>query len=235
MQDNQQQCALCDKPATVWTSFVCAAGKVRAAALCDKHAQACGWLDAKGWGLLDGWNLSAIAGKNGGGEDDLLQTALSAMVESVSSMTGGHFKSVAVQLHKIVDGVVTPDVRAGASRQCCPQCGFTAADWKELGRLGCPDCYRTFGAAIRRQLPSLHGGAEVHWGKIPHCEGEALAAACRQRVGRLREQLAAAVRREDYEQASDVRDRIHELELRAAGQVRAQDTTGLNLPPAEGK
>ena len=33
---------------------------------------------------------------------------------------------------------------AGGADLKCPRCGFTQADFKKAGRLGCPECYKTF-------------------------------------------------------------------------------------------
>ena len=30
----------------------------------------------------------------------------------------------------------------------CPRCGFTQADFKKSGRLGCPECYKTFAEGL---------------------------------------------------------------------------------------
>lgn len=216
MQDHSQQCALCDKPATVWASLVCGDGLTRKAALCAAHADACGWLDDKSWGLLDGWNLDPVAQEAGDEPaDDLLKTALAAMVESVSSITGGHFKSIAVQLQALGNEGGALKQRPGAFVESCPQCGFTLRDWKELGRLGCPSCYQAFAGRIRRQLPHLHGSTGVHWGKIPDGgEPSVSSVAYRRRIGRLRERLANAIKAEAYEEASHIRDDIREIEER---------------------
>ena len=34
----------------------------------------------------------------------------------------------------------------------CSTCGFTQADFKKSGRLGCPDCYTTFAEALELSL-----------------------------------------------------------------------------------
>lgn len=215
MQDHLQQCALCDSPATVWASSVGADGLLRKAGLCAAHADSCGWLDDKAWELLEGWNLTPVAqGSADAGGDDLLQTALAAMVESVASITGGHFKSIAVQLQALGNEDAAARQRPGAPVERCPKCGFSMRDWKEQGRLGCPACYQAFSGRIRRQLPHLHGNIGVHWGKIPDGERSMHVVACQRRIGRLRERLAGAIKAEAYEKASQIRDRIRELEGR---------------------
>ena len=36
----------------------------------------------------------------------------------------------------------------GGAEVKCPRCGFTQADFKKSGRLGCPDCYKTFAEGL---------------------------------------------------------------------------------------
>ena len=48
----------------------------------------------------------------------------------------------------------------------CPACGFTQADFKKAGRLGCAECYRTFAEGLEQLLKSMHKGTR-HKGKVP--------------------------------------------------------------------
>src|ERR1035438_2543874 len=48
----------------------------------------------------------------------------------------------------------------------CPRCGFSQADFKKSGRLGCPDCYRTFAEGLAGLLKTMHNGTR-HVGKAP--------------------------------------------------------------------
>ena len=48
----------------------------------------------------------------------------------------------------------------------CPKCGFSQADFKKAGRLGCADCYRTFAEALDGLLKTMHKGIR-HVGKVP--------------------------------------------------------------------
>lgn len=91
----------------------------------------------------------------------------------------------------------------------CPTCGFAHADFKKSGRLGCSDCYATFGDPLEAMLKQMHKGTQ-HVGKVP----KALRAAMdvnRQRE-RLGTQLTKAVEAENYEEAAQIRDQIKELE-----------------------
>src|SRR5688500_1829777 len=47
-----------------------------------------------------------------------------------------------------------PVARAGEN---CAGCGASLQDFRESGRLGCPDCYRSFETPLRELLRRLHG------------------------------------------------------------------------------
>ena len=55
---------------------------------------------------------------------------------------------------------------ASSEELVCPQCGFTQPDFKKTGRLGCPQCYVTFGDGLNVILKDMHKGVS-HKGKIP--------------------------------------------------------------------
>lgn len=48
----------------------------------------------------------------------------------------------------------------------CPSCGFTAAQLKKIGRMGCPECYDTFREGLEGLLRGMHKGTR-HVGKRP--------------------------------------------------------------------
>jgi protein arginine kinase activator len=90
----------------------------------------------------------------------------------------------------------------------CPRCGFTQADFKKSGRLGCPDCYRTFAGGLEGLLKTMHKGTR-HTGKVP----EALRESREQsdRLKTLQKKLAKAIDDENFEQAACLRDEIKGL------------------------
>ncbi|MFH1618835.1 MAG: UvrB/UvrC motif-containing protein [bacterium] len=47
---------------------------------------------------------------------------------------------------------------------CCSSCGLKYSIFKETGRLGCPDCYKSFETQLTQLLTRIHGCA-VHTGK----------------------------------------------------------------------
>lgn len=48
----------------------------------------------------------------------------------------------------------------------CPNCGFTRAHLKKIGRMGCPECYATFASDLENMLRAMHKGTR-HVGKVP--------------------------------------------------------------------
>jgi len=93
--------------------------------------------------------------------------------------------------------------------QKCPACEFTQNDFKKTGRLGCAVCYDTFAEGLGPLLKSMHKGT-FHTGKIPARQMRSIQ--LDKEIRLLREELQAAVQKEKYEAAADLRDRIRLLE-----------------------
>jgi protein arginine kinase activator len=100
-----------------------------------------------------------------------------------------------------------PAPRAG---DVCSRCGGTFQDFRETGRLGCPDCYRAFETPLRDLLRRLHGSTH-HIGER-YAEREPAAAVAREQAADLREQLRLAVETENFELAAELRDRLRVVE-----------------------
>src|ERR1051325_365 len=94
---------------------------------------------------------------------------------------------------------------AGGAEIKCPQCGFTQADFKKSGRLGCAECYKTFAEPLEQLLKSMHKGTR-HRGKVPAALRESQDLA--ERLKQLQKKLEKAVSEEDFEQAAQCRDEI---------------------------
>jgi protein arginine kinase activator len=101
---------------------------------------------------------------------------------------------------------LNPEPQADALR--CPQCGFTQADFKKLGRFGCPACYDAFKEVIGPMLGNMHKGS-VHVGKVPQraLERKSLY----DKLTQLQSDLDQAIRAERYEDAARFRDEIHQV------------------------
>ena len=94
---------------------------------------------------------------------------------------------------------------SGGEQIKCPNCGFTQADFKKAGRLGCSECYVTFAEGLEGLLKTMHKGVR-HVGKIPQAlkQGRDLTDQLRQ----LQKRLDKAVNEEDFERAANLRDEI---------------------------
>ena len=91
----------------------------------------------------------------------------------------------------------------------CPTCGFSHADFKKSGRLGCSECYATFAEPLEGVLKQMHKGTQ-HVGKAPKALRAQLDFSKQRDT--LTEQLTKAIQTEDYEKAAQLRDRLKDLE-----------------------
>lgn len=94
---------------------------------------------------------------------------------------------------------------AGGGDLKCPHCGFTQADFKKAGRLGCSDCYETFAEGLEGLLKSMHKGIK-HVGKAPQSLQQSRDLS--EKLKSLQKKLDKAVADEDFETAAVVRDEI---------------------------
>ena len=101
------------------------------------------------------------------------------------------------------------EIEKGASAKKCQVCGFTQADFKKTGRLGCSECYATFAEGLSSLLKAMHKGTE-HVGKLPERAQRTMALS--QQMRALTENLQKAVADENYETAASLRDQIKRLE-----------------------
>jgi protein arginine kinase activator len=104
------------------------------------------------------------------------------------------------------------EVEAPAPRTAdtCSQCGGSLQDFRESGRLGCPECWRAFEAPLRDLLRRLHGSTH-HVGER-YADRHDTTPRPSVEAADLREQLRAAVESENFELAAELRDRLRVLE-----------------------
>jgi protein arginine kinase activator len=108
------------------------------------------------------------------------------------------------------------DPMAGAVEIKCSRCGFSQADFKKSGRLGCPACYETFAEGLASLLKTMHKGTR-HAGKAP--EAVRTSRETGDRLKQLQKKLNKAVETEDFETAANLRDEIKALS--GAGPIKA--------------
>lgn len=97
----------------------------------------------------------------------------------------------------------------GKTALSCPECGMTLAIFRKTGRLGCGNCYKVFYKSLIPILNSIHKSTK-HLGKIPSRAKKAMGTVTKIRDLELR--LQDAVKKEEFEQAAKIRDKIRNLE-----------------------
>ena len=91
----------------------------------------------------------------------------------------------------------------------CAGCGWSLADFKQKGRLGCAQCYETFAEQLEPLLQRMHN-ATSHTGRLPGIDEAQLQRI--QQLSELRGKLESAIREEQYENAAQLRDELKQLE-----------------------
>ncbi len=112
-----------------------------------------------------------------------------------------------------LDTTVTEHNRSMSVKRC-PTCSLTYRDIVESGRVGCPDCYKTFSEQLASSVKRLHGQV-VHIGR-KGCAASADVMA-EDRLKELRNELRLALEQEQYERCALLRDQIRALEEGGVG------------------
>jgi len=109
----------------------------------------------------------------------------------------------------------------------CPKCGCSQVQFEKTGRFGCDYCYKTFGFFLPAIFRKMHSGTR-HLGKIPakSMSPELI----QERIVRLREDMDRAVKKENYEEASRLRDEIRTMDLRLHAVLSVPDSFVANGP-----
>lgn len=87
----------------------------------------------------------------------------------------------------------------------CPDCGFTLANLRKVGRLGCSSCYENFSSEVSSMIGAMHKGTE-HKGKVP--EGMLKAIETKKQLNKLKGELKKAIADEDYEKAGKLKEEL---------------------------
>ncbi len=100
------------------------------------------------------------------------------------------------------------EIEKGGNGQKCEVCGFSQADFKKTGRLGCSHCYETFSEGLESLLKAMHKGTS-HAGKTP---GRHMQKVENSKLKSLQADLEKAVAEENYESAAALRDQLRRLQ-----------------------
>ncbi|MBP5426504.1 MAG: UvrB/UvrC motif-containing protein [Clostridiales bacterium] len=91
----------------------------------------------------------------------------------------------------------------------CPKCNLTYNEFKKIGKVGCEKCYEVFASKLEPVLKQLHGNVQYK-GALP--KDKLNSTQKENRLKELKEELAARVKAEEYEEAAKIRDMIKEIE-----------------------
>ncbi len=94
----------------------------------------------------------------------------------------------------------------------CECCGTTIDDISKSGVVGCAECYKTFENELTPLLLKIHGRS-LHVGKKANnsqlTKNEITNV---NEIEKLKQELKAAIEKEEYEKAAIIRDKIKEIE-----------------------
>ena len=121
-----------------------------------------------------------------------------------------------------IEATLSADVEPAEDEdtRVCPECGLTASAFRAQSLFGCSRCYEAFDEGLDHLFKRLHG-AVMHRGRLPR--GHAVAKEVEPAA--LRRELDEAIRKQDYQRAAWLRDRLRERD-RGAGGARERGAKG---------
>jgi protein arginine kinase activator len=114
-------------------------------------------------------------------------------------------------------GLVLPEneshyITSPTEDNICKTCGMSFNDFKDEGKLGCENCYEVYKDKLTPILKRLHGSTR-HTGKVPGKLYKSIKVS--KEIEILKQQLDEAIRKEEYEEAAKIRDKIKAIEKTA--------------------
>lgn len=91
----------------------------------------------------------------------------------------------------------------------CEKCGMNYGEFKEIGRLGCDECYEIFSEKLIPLIQRLQGST-VHTGKVSRKVKGILE--IKREINDIRDKMNLAIQKEQFEEAAVLRDKIKALE-----------------------
>ncbi|MCK5451028.1 MAG: UvrB/UvrC motif-containing protein [Candidatus Omnitrophica bacterium] len=101
----------------------------------------------------------------------------------------------------------------------CPVCLMTYYDFQKNGKLGCGKCYDIFQRNLSELLRKIHG-ADRHVGKMPFAGKKIVEE--QKDMQKIRSELNELIKKEEFEKAAILRDRIKDLEKEMENEAGAE-------------
>ncbi len=92
----------------------------------------------------------------------------------------------------------------------CKNCGMEYEEFLKTSRVGCAQCYHAFEEKLDPIIKRLHGNAEHH-GKVPVRVSSKISIP--NEIDKLKQLLNEHIKKEEYEEAAKIRDKIKALEV----------------------
>ena len=118
-------------------------------------------------------------------------------------------------IHNLLTGLMNLDTQPSgqvigySAKVQCENCGLTYAQFGQIGRFGCSQCYPAFDERLLPLMRRIHGSTQ-HVGKVPAKVGGVVK--LRRSINEMRQELQAFVAQEEFEKAAELRDQIRQLE-----------------------
>lgn len=178
-----KKCQYCGKPATIFMTQI-VSGEMTELILCSKCAKERGLLDPQSLAFAEKFFPDAIKEKI---ENIVRDLAPQKDLEALSIHASNTDKDMLAY---------------------CPSCNFTLEELSDTGRLGCPDCYAIFAMELSEALviQNFTGTSSEKTNKkiSPKINRTT-------QITLLENQLQAAIKSENFEQAAQLRDEITQL------------------------
>ncbi len=136
-------------------------------------------------------------------------------------------------------------VDADKEELCCSECGMTLKEFRDTGKFGCPNCYKTFEPFFSKNIKIIQA-TDRHCGKYPKNYKDIAEKAGKEKAEGKAEELSnvemlsirlqQAVEREDFEEAAKIRDEIKaEKAVKKPSKAASAKNKNAASKPAAGK
>lgn len=95
--------------------------------------------------------------------------------------------------------------KSPAQAKKCSLCGAVFSELVSDGKVGCPECYKTFADELASTISRIHGSC-THIGDSP--EKYKAGREKKERIASLEKRLKEALETEEYEKAAELRDEL---------------------------